>query len=130
MTPEDFTARVVTYLYGPKPKQPIAEVQFANSQRRELNRSDLVTPAVLEEAISYGTDQALTKSGQMDALQGVDADDVIAFLDRHFLNLARLLSPQNIPEHCPQWFEDDPMHVVQIVPALKTRRRTAASLLA
>jgi hypothetical protein len=108
--------QVTGYLYGPQPKQAIAEARLGNSERRPLNRSDVVTPAVLEEAVSYGIDRSLDKSLSAGKLVGLDAADIIGFLHRHFVGLARTLRPHNVADHATEWFERDRPTIVDIVP--------------
>ncbi len=126
---DPFVSKVLAYLYGPEPPQALAEVQFASGTRRKLNRGDVVTPAVLEEAISFGIDRALSKSTAVNELTGLDVDDVIHFLHRHFLHLARVLTPHNVAEHCPQWFEENSPHVTNVVPILKNHTPPLSTLL-
>jgi hypothetical protein len=115
---------VIGYLYGPTPKQPIAEVRLGNSERRPLNRRDVVTPALLEEATSAAVDSCLHKSDRAGRLLGLDAADVIGFLHRHFVNLARTLRPHNVAEHATDWFERERPTVVEVVPLVDDRRPT------
>ncbi len=120
--------RILGYLYGPEPKQAIAEVQFANSETRHLNRSDLVTPALLEEAVSMGIDQSLFKSRRAGRLVGMDVHDVLEFLHRHFAHMARTVRSHNVAEHCPEWFTDDSRFVNRVVPLLRRNRRSLTTL--
>jgi ATP-dependent 26S proteasome regulatory subunit len=107
---------VIGYLYGPTPKQAIAEVRLGNSERRLLNRSDVVTPAVLEEAVSAAVDRCLRKSHRAGRLLGLDAADIVGFLHRHFVSLARTLRPHNMADHASDWYERDRSTVVDVVP--------------
>jgi hypothetical protein len=107
---------VIGYTYGPNPKQAIAEVRLGNSERRMLNRSDVVTPALIEEAVSAAIDRSLLKSHRAGRLLGIDAADIIGFLHRHFVSLARTLRPHNIAEHATDWFERDRPTIVDVVP--------------
>jgi hypothetical protein len=127
-TREALVSKVIGYLYGPEPKQAIAEVTFGNGQRRMLNRSDLITPAILEEGVSLGIDRCLTKSRKAGYLLGLDADDVIAFLHEHYTGLPNVLSEANIAEHCPEWFADDAVRVTNVRPVTQRRRRPVAML--
>ncbi|NLX99631.1 MAG: AAA family ATPase [Rhodopirellula sp.] len=120
--------RVLGYLYGPNPKQGLVEVQLANSERRTLNRCEMVTPAVIEEAISSATDECLRKSHRAGSLLGLDADAVIGFLHRHYTGMAQTLRPHNIAEHCPEWFADEAPVVHNVVPLVRRNRRTAMPL--
>ena len=125
---EALVSKVIGYLYGPEPKQAMADVTFGNGQHRMLNRSDVVTPAILEEAISSGIDRCLTKSRQAGELLGLDADDVVAFLHRHFNSLAGIFTEHNIMEHCPEWFADDSVRVTNVKPVAQRRRRPVSLL--
>jgi hypothetical protein len=117
---------VLGYLYGPAPSQPLAEVQFTNSKRRTIQRGDVVTPAILEEAVSFGVDRCLRKSRRAGRLLGLAASDVVSFLDRHFINLAHTLRPHNVAEHCPEWFSREPLHVSNVLPLVDRHRRTVS----
>ena len=116
-----FVQQLMGYLYGPQPKQAIAEVRLGNSERRTLNRGDVVTPAVMEEAVSYGIDRCLRKSHRAGRLLGLDAADVIAFLHRHFASLARTIRPHNLAEHATEWFDRERPQVIDIVPLTDER---------
>lgn len=113
---------VIGYLFGPEPKQAIAEVRLGNSERRMLTRSDVVTPAVIEEGVSWAVDQCLRKSERAGRLLGLDVADVIGFLHRHFIGLARTLRPHNIAEHATEWFERERPTIVEVVPQVDERR--------
>jgi hypothetical protein len=113
---------VISYLYGPEPNQAIVEVRLGNSDRRPLNRADVVTPAVIEEAVSEAVDRSLTKSDRAGRLLGLDAADVIGFLDRHFVGLARTLRPHNIAEYATDWYERDRPMITEVVPLADRRR--------
>ncbi len=106
------------YLYGPQPRQAIVEVRFANSDRRTLDRAEVVTPAVLEEAVSAAVDRCLRRSHKTDRLLGLDADDIIGFLHRHFGSLAKTLRPHNVGEHCPEWFSAESLQVTSVTPLI------------
>lgn len=121
-------SKVLGYLYGPAPKQPLAEVQFVNSERRTLNRFDVVTPAILEEAVSAAVDRCLMQSLEAGKLLGIDADEIIRFLHRHFTGLAHMLRPYNVAEHCPEWFAEHSVNVAQVVPLVGRHRRPPALL--
>ncbi len=115
--------KVLGYLYGPNPKQALVEVQLANSQRRTLNRCEMVTPAVLEEAVSSAIDECLRKSHRAGRLLGLDADAVIGFLNRHYTGLAQTLRPHNMAEHCPEWFAEESPVIHNVVPLIRRNRR-------
>lgn len=104
---EAVASEVVHYLYESENGQAMAEVTFQNRNKRVLNRRDLVTPAILEEAVSSAVDQCLTKSRDANRLQKLSASDVTAFLDSYYQNLGRTITEHNLPEHCPEWFAED-----------------------
>jgi hypothetical protein len=112
---------VIGYLYGPEPNQAIAEVRLGNSERRLLNRADIVTPAVIDEAVSGAADRCLRKSHRKGDLLGLDTADVIGFLDRHFANVARNLRPHNVAEYAADWFERERPTIVDVVPLANRR---------
>jgi hypothetical protein len=124
---ETFVNRVLGYLYGPEPKQSLVEVQLASSQRRLLNRGDLVTPSVLEESISYAVERCLSKSRKIGKLLGLDAQDVIGFLHEYFVNLSRTLRPHNLREYCGDWAAHE--HVTNVTPLVQTHRLPRALLI-
>jgi hypothetical protein len=113
---------VIGYAYGPEPKQAIAEVRLGNSERRYLNRADLVTPAVIQEAVSRAVSRCLRKSRGAGRLLGLDAADVIGALDRHFAGLARNLRPHNVAEYATDWYERDRPTIVDVIPLVSNRR--------
>ena len=97
-------------------------MRLGNSERRVLNRSDVVTPSVIEEAVSAGVDRCLRKSHKAGKLLGLDAVDVVGFLHRHFTNLARTLRPHNLAEHAADWYENDRLNVQDVVPLVDRHR--------
>ena len=115
--------RTLGYLYGPAPKQELAEVHFVSSARQNVHRYDLVTPSLLEEALSAAADRCLARSRQTGELDGIDADDVVRFLHRHFVHLAHLLRPHNLGAHCPEWFAEQALQPVNVVPLVQRVRR-------
>ena len=119
---ESLLRTVIGYLYGPKPKQAIAEIRLGNSERRSLNRSDVVTPAILEEAVSAAVDHCLRKSHKAGQLLGIDSADITGFLERHFVRLSRTLRPHNVAEHATDWFEREHPTIVDVVPVTNDRR--------
>jgi hypothetical protein len=113
---------VIGYMYGPEPKQAIAEVRLGNSERRYLNRADLVTPAVIQEAVSRAVSRSLRKSRRAGRLLGLDAADVIGALDKHFAGLARNLRPHNLAEFATDWYERDRPTIADVIPLVSNRR--------
>ena len=118
-----FFGRILGYLYGPAPKQELAEVQFTTSERRNVHRYDFVTPALLKEALSAAADCSLARSRQTGWLDGLDADDVVRFLHRHFVHLAHLLRPHNLGAHSPEWLAEQGLQPVNVVPLVQRVRR-------
>jgi hypothetical protein len=119
-------AKVLGYLYGPTPQQPVADVLFTSAEKRPLNRCDLVTPAMLEEAISAARDRCLMRSRQAGRLLGLSANDIVQFLHRQFGHLAQTLRPHNVAAHCPEWFAEQSLQIVNVVPLLRRARRPAS----
>jgi hypothetical protein len=118
----ELVRNVIGYLYGPEPKQAIAEIRLGNSERRMLNRADVVTPAVIEEAVSGAVDRGLRKSQRAGRLLSLDGLDVIGCLDRHFASVARNLRPHNVAEYATEWFERERPTIVDVVPLVDRRR--------
>lgn len=111
---EKVAGEVVHFLYESEDNQAMAQVQFQGGKNRVLNRRDLVTPSVLEEAVSSAVDACLTKSREAKRLQKLTAVDIMSFLDSHFQHLARTINEHNLPEHCPEWFAEDATPVIHV----------------
>jgi ATP-dependent 26S proteasome regulatory subunit len=120
--------QVLGYLYGPTPKQDLVEVRMVNSDRRILKRRDLVTPATLEEAVSAAVDDCLRQSRREGRLLGLDGNDVVRFLHRHYTGLSRSLTRYNLPAYCPEWFEDDMHEIASVTPLARRDRRAIAPI--
>jgi hypothetical protein len=86
-----------------------------------LNRADVVTPAIIDEAVSGAADRCMRKSHRAGRLIGLDAADIVGYLDRHFASLARNLRPHNVAEYATDWFERDRPTIADVVP-LAARR--------
>ncbi len=114
-THDDLLQTVVGYLYGQSPPQGLVELQMSNSQHRTIDRRDLVTPAVLNEALSWAKDRALRRSVHVGSLQAIDAGDVVLYLRRHFRTLCQNLQPHNVAEHVPQLVAGQSLHVTGVV---------------
>ena len=114
---KELAGEVQHYLHADSEDQPIAQVKFHGGQERILHRSELVTPSILEEAVSSAVDVCMTKSREANRLQKVQASDVIEFLQTHFQHLAKTLTAENLPEHCPEWFAEDanPVQSVKMI---------------
>ncbi len=97
-------------------EKPMAEVGFQGGKKRPLFRKDLVTPAVLEEAVSSAVDRCLDASRKEGKLQKIATADITDFLDRHYNHLAGILTAENLPEHCPAWFAEDNARVIGVKP--------------
>jgi SpoVK/Ycf46/Vps4 family AAA+-type ATPase len=128
-TRDEVVRRVVAFLYGPDPDQGVAEVRLLNAGRRTIHRRELVTGALLEQAVSTAIDDAIRLSGEAGELLGVDAEGVIAALEEQFDALARSIRPHNLREHCPDLFADGPVHAEDVRPLTRTARRPRAALL-
>jgi SpoVK/Ycf46/Vps4 family AAA+-type ATPase len=111
---EKITRETVQYLYEVEDRQAIAKVSFSNRTERVLHRRELVTPSILEEAVSYAVDQCISDSRETGRLQNVLAAEVVEFLDKHFNHLAGMLTPHNLPEYCPEWFAEDAVPVTHV----------------
>ncbi len=116
---------VLSYLYGNDPDQGIAEVRMQDGQRRTIRRSDLVTGAQLEEAVSRAIDECLRQSDAVDDLLGIDAESIVRALQAQYTSLATLFRPHNLPEHLPQWFAGEPLRVESVRPLRPARRPRA-----
>ena len=117
---EKLAENVVDYLYNSEDGQELAHVTFQGGKKRPLNRRDIITPSILEEAVSSAVDACMTKSRDAGRLQRVDAADMIVFLHNHFTHLAGILNPHNVPEHCPEWFAEDATPVVNVKVAARS----------
>ncbi len=111
---EEVVAQVVSFLYEAEDGQAMAEVSFQGGKKRVLNRRELVTPAILEEAVSSAVDWCISASRESNKLQDVSGDDVVDFLGSHFKHLAKTLTRENLPEHCPEWFAEDATPVTNV----------------
>jgi len=127
-TCDEVVGQTISYLFGEDPEQGIAEVRMVDGNRRILCRRDLVTGAMLEEAVSAATDESLRQSAAAGHLLGLDAAGVIRSLNKQFVSLAVILRPHNLREHCPDWFSDESMRVETVRP-LATQSRRPRSLL-
>jgi ATP-dependent 26S proteasome regulatory subunit len=122
-------AQAIDYLFGAQPPQDVADVTLLNGQHKPALRQDMVTPALLEEAVSAGIDAALRKSMQHGRLVGLDADDVVHFLHNYFVQLAPTLHPHNIAEYCPRLFRRHSSAVRDVQPVLEPTQRPLSLLL-
>jgi hypothetical protein len=101
---------------------------MSNSQHRTLDRRDLVTPAVLNEAVSWAKDRALQRSARARYLQGLNADDIVLYLRRHYRSLCQNLQPHNVAEHAPHLVAGQSLHVTGVV-SLQQNQRPAVPLM-
>jgi SpoVK/Ycf46/Vps4 family AAA+-type ATPase len=118
--------RIIAYLYGEDPDQTIAEVRMVDSSRRPVHRRSLVTPALLEDALSAATDECLRDSRRARRLLGLDTGAVIAHLEAQFESIALSLRNYNIEEYLPTWFSDETVRVesVRAMPRRSKKART------
>jgi SpoVK/Ycf46/Vps4 family AAA+-type ATPase len=121
--------QVLSYLFGDDPEQGVAEVRLVNADRRILRRRDLVTPAMIEQAISTAIDETIQQSADAGDLLGLDGAGIVRALHKQYQSLAGTLRPHNVREHCPEWFADQPVHVEGVV-SLMRHSRLPRSLLA
>jgi hypothetical protein len=122
--------QTVGYLFGTEPQQAIAEVQFVNSERRMLERRDVVTASMLEDAVATAIDQCLRQSVHSRRLQGIDAAGIIRALERQYYSLALTLRAHNVREYVPEWFADESVHVTNVRPLVKRSRAPRATMIA
>lgn len=116
--------QVLNFLYtGDDAEQGVAEVRLLDSNRRTLCRRHMVTGSMLEEAVSFAVDECLRQSQDAGRLLGIDAAGVIRSLQNQYISLANTLRPQNLPEHCPQWFAEEPLRVEHVRPLVSRNRR-------
>jgi hypothetical protein len=126
---ETVIQQVAAYLYGNDPDQGVAEVRMLNAERRMVNRRELVTGAVIEQALSAAIDDAVRQTAVAGALLGIDAEGIIAALQEQFVGLARSLRPHNLQEHVPDWFSSDgSIHVENVRPLIRSTRRPRSVL--
>lgn len=121
--------QICGYLLGPQPKQELAQVTLMNGQQRSVLRQDMVSPALLEEAVSAGLDAALRASRRAGRLVGLDAAEVIQYLHHHFAELIPTLRPHNIAEYCPRLFQKESLQVREVRSLLEPTRRPLSQLL-
>jgi len=108
--------QILGYLVGPTPRQELAELTLMNGKHVQALRQDMVSPALLEEAVSAGLDAALRASRRAGRLLGLDAADVVQFLHRHFAELVPTLRPHNVAEYCPRLFQKESPQVRDVRP--------------
>ncbi len=111
---EKITKEVVHYLHESEEHQALVQVHFHNGSTRVLHRCELVTPAILEEAVSFAVDRCLSDSREVGKLQNVLAAEVVEFLQSHFDHLAKTLTVHNLPEYCPEWFAEDATPIASV----------------
>jgi hypothetical protein len=83
---------------------------------------------VLNEAVSWAKDRALRRSARAGSLLGVNADDIVLYLRRHFRTLCRNLQPHNVAEYAPQLVAGQSLHVTGVV-ALQHIQRPSVQLM-
>lgn len=121
---DDVIRQVIGFLFGDEPDQGIAEVRLIDGNRRTLGRRDVVTGAMLEEAVSSAIDECLRESSRIGRLLGLDAVAVIRSLQKQYTSLASTLRPHNLREHCPDWFSDESIRVESVRPLTQSTRRS------
>ena len=62
-------------------------------------------------------------------LIGLDAAGIIRSLEAQYRSLALTLKPHNVAEHCPQWFQDEPVRVESVKPLMTRTRKAAPTLI-
>jgi SpoVK/Ycf46/Vps4 family AAA+-type ATPase len=122
--------QVLAWLYGGSDaEQAIAEIRFIDASRRLLCRKHLVTGAMLDEAVSAAKDECLRTSAARGELVGLDAAGILRSLEAQYRSLALTLKPHNVAEHCPQWFQDEPVRVESVKPLVARTRKVAPTLI-
>jgi ATP-dependent 26S proteasome regulatory subunit len=121
--------QILGYLIGPQPRQEMAQVTLMNGKQLSVLRQDMISPALLEEAVSAGLDAALRTSRQVGRLVGLDAAAVIQALHRHFGELVPTLRPHNIAEYCPRMFQKESLQVREVRSLLESTHRPLSQLL-
>lgn len=121
--------RIAAYLFGEDPDQAIAEVRLVDGSRRPVHRRQLITPALLEEAVSAATDDCLKQSDEAGEMLGIDGDAVIGHLQKQFESLAVTLRPYNLEDYLPDWFTEETIRVESIRPLIRHPRRPRATQL-
>jgi hypothetical protein len=121
--------QVLAWVYGGSDvEQAIAEVRFIDASRRLLCRKHVVTGAMLDEAVSAAKDECLRASAARGELVGLDAAGIIRSLEAQYRGLALTLKPHNVAEHCPQWFQDEPVRVESVKPLITRACQTTSTL--
>jgi DNA polymerase III delta prime subunit len=122
--------QVLAWLYGGSDaEQAIAEVRFIDSSRRLLCRKHVVTGAMLDEAVSAAKDECLRASADRRELVGLEAGGIIRSLDAQYRSLALTLKAHNVAEHCPQFWQDEPVRVESVKPLITRARPALQSLI-
>ena len=122
--------QVLAWLYGgSEAEQAIAEVRFIDASRRLLCRKHVVTGAMLDEAVSAAKDECLRASAERGELLGVVAAGIIRSITAQLQSLAVTLRSHNVAEHCPQWFQDEPVRVESVKPLIARSRRATPTLI-
>lgn len=79
-----------------QPKAGQQEQEVFNVERR-----DLVTGAMLDEAVSYAADQCLLKATQTNRLSGINSDSLIESLGKQYASLAQSTKSSNVHDVLP-----------------------------
>lgn len=122
-------SKVIGYLFGNEPEQGVCEARLVNNERRTLCRRDLVTGAMIEQAVSTAIDEAIRQSAEADELLGVDGEAVVRSLQAQFATLATTLRPHNLREHCPEMFTEESIRIDEVRPLVRRARRPRALLM-
>lgn len=102
-TAGDNVNKILGYLFGEKPDQTLAVAKFGREER-QIERRNLVTPAIIDEAVNAARKVALRKSVERNKQVGIEADIVSSSLHKHFTKMALNLKPHNLDEYLPSWF--------------------------
>lgn len=102
MSRSQFISTVADYLFSSDRKQPLIKIKFQNGHDRVINRNQLVTPAMIDEAYSAAVDHCLHHAVDDDGVHGLSHEVIISFFEKHFEGLSRNLGPQTIPDYFPE----------------------------
>jgi hypothetical protein len=120
--------QILSYLVGPQPRQDLAQLTLMNGKQMSVLRQDMVSPALLEEAVSAGLDATLGASRRAGRLTGLNAADIVMFLHHHFAKLVPTLRPHNVAEYCPRLFQNESLQVRDVRPLVNSTRRPLSLL--
>lgn len=104
-------SEVSDYLYDTNGDGVLAHVRTANQEMIPIRRNDIVTGAVLEEAVSQAVDECLRKSVDANELLGIDAKDVIKSIADRQRGIVDSLRPHNLREYVSHLVSQEPHEI-------------------